>query len=347
MDPSSSSSSAAIEPNSVVGAAYAAGGSRRRRRRSGGGFPPPPPPPTAAAAEEGDWDVWEAVYGNNPAHEAPEQETEPGDIRRARISVLALMKMTLDALSGGLDKRWGVVQGRVVGDAIVVMDSFHVPGFGIEDEDEDEEVDGSDLNNPRTTFPPRPLPLVPLPSTPITVATPKPPILTSPLEAAFFLDSFPNSTTVVVRASPRASRDAWRRGRCRHTKETGEYDVGGRVLVNEASTARTTLMMVSSLGPLFPIEVETRTPFSVAAKAPAAIALRWYGAVILSALRETTLTPLATIASNAARMLELRHPQPSRPFRWQDALWAPSWRQGVVGDLGVAVGSGSAVGAIQ
>ncbi len=132
MDPSSSSSPA-IELNSGVGAAYTAGSSRRRRRpRSGGGSPPRPP--SAAAAEEDDGHVWDAVYGNDPAHEAPEEELEPCYFRRARISVLALMKMTMDALSSGLDKTTGSVLGKVVGDAIVVMDSFNVPGFGIETE---------------------------------------------------------------------------------------------------------------------------------------------------------------------------------------------------------------------
>ena len=52
--------------------------------------------------------------------------------RSVRISALALLKMATHARSGGDIEVMGVMQGKVVGDAFVVLDAFALPVEGTE-----------------------------------------------------------------------------------------------------------------------------------------------------------------------------------------------------------------------
>ncbi|KAJ3346059.1 hypothetical protein HDU83_003487, partial [Entophlyctis luteolus] len=57
---------------------------------------------------------------------------DPNFFKSMRISALALVKMAMHARSGGSIEVMGLMQGKVVGDAMVVMDAFALPVDGTE-----------------------------------------------------------------------------------------------------------------------------------------------------------------------------------------------------------------------
>lgn len=57
---------------------------------------------------------------------------DPNYFRRVRISALALLKMVVHARSGGTIEVMGLMQGKIDGDTIVVMDAFALPVEGTE-----------------------------------------------------------------------------------------------------------------------------------------------------------------------------------------------------------------------
>ena len=57
---------------------------------------------------------------------------DPHFFKRVRISALALLKMVMHARSGGNLEVMGLMQGKVVGDTFVVVDSFALPVEGTE-----------------------------------------------------------------------------------------------------------------------------------------------------------------------------------------------------------------------
>ncbi|PNT62040.1 COP9 signalosome complex subunit 5a [Brachypodium distachyon] len=57
---------------------------------------------------------------------------DPHHYRRVRISALALLKMVVHARSGGTIEIMGLMQGKVDGDTMVVMDAFALPVEGTE-----------------------------------------------------------------------------------------------------------------------------------------------------------------------------------------------------------------------
>ncbi|KAF8327261.1 JAB1/Mov34/MPN/PAD-1 ubiquitin protease-domain-containing protein [Cantharellus anzutake] len=63
--------------------------------------------------------------------EAP-WKRDPHYFRKCRISAVALIKMVIHARSGGIYEIMGLMQGRVQGDAITIMDSFALPVQGTE-----------------------------------------------------------------------------------------------------------------------------------------------------------------------------------------------------------------------
>ncbi|KAK9332432.1 JAB1/Mov34/MPN/PAD-1 ubiquitin protease-domain-containing protein [Lipomyces starkeyi] len=64
-------------------------------------------------------------------NEKPWKE-DPNYFKHARISAIALLKMTIHARSGGSIEVMGMMTGKIVGDAIVVMDAFPLPVEGTE-----------------------------------------------------------------------------------------------------------------------------------------------------------------------------------------------------------------------
>ncbi|KAJ3126657.1 proteasome regulatory particle subunit RPN11 [Physocladia obscura] len=57
---------------------------------------------------------------------------DPNHFKNVRISAVALVKMTMHARSGGSIEVMGLMQGKVVGDALVVLDAFALPVEGTE-----------------------------------------------------------------------------------------------------------------------------------------------------------------------------------------------------------------------
>ncbi|KAK9458526.1 JAB1/Mov34/MPN/PAD-1 ubiquitin protease-domain-containing protein [Lipomyces oligophaga] len=57
---------------------------------------------------------------------------DPNYFKHARISAIALLKMTIHARSGGPIEVMGMMTGKVLGDSIVVMDAFPLPVEGTE-----------------------------------------------------------------------------------------------------------------------------------------------------------------------------------------------------------------------
>ncbi|KAK9448425.1 JAB1/Mov34/MPN/PAD-1 ubiquitin protease-domain-containing protein [Limtongia smithiae] len=57
---------------------------------------------------------------------------DPNYFKNARISAIALLKMTIHARSGGSIEVMGIMTGKVVGDSIVVMDAFPLAVEGTE-----------------------------------------------------------------------------------------------------------------------------------------------------------------------------------------------------------------------
>ncbi|KAK9455200.1 JAB1/Mov34/MPN/PAD-1 ubiquitin protease-domain-containing protein [Dipodascopsis uninucleata] len=57
---------------------------------------------------------------------------DPNYFKRTRISAIALLKMTIHARSGGAIEVMGMMTGKIMGDAIVVMDAFPLPVEGTE-----------------------------------------------------------------------------------------------------------------------------------------------------------------------------------------------------------------------
>ncbi|KAK9479236.1 JAB1/Mov34/MPN/PAD-1 ubiquitin protease-domain-containing protein [Lipomyces japonicus] len=58
--------------------------------------------------------------------------SDPNYFKNARISAVALLKMVIHARSGGSIEVMGMMTGKIVGDAIVVMDAFPLPVEGTE-----------------------------------------------------------------------------------------------------------------------------------------------------------------------------------------------------------------------
>ena len=57
---------------------------------------------------------------------------DPHFFKRVKISALALLKMVVHARSGGTIEVMGLMQGKIDGDAIIVMDAFALPVEGTE-----------------------------------------------------------------------------------------------------------------------------------------------------------------------------------------------------------------------
>eukprot|EP00899_Mesostigma_viride_P000752 jgi/Mesvir1/10678/Mv13769-RA.1 len=57
---------------------------------------------------------------------------DPRYFKKAHISALALLKMSMHAASGGTIEVMGIMQGKTVGDTIIVMDAFALPVEGTE-----------------------------------------------------------------------------------------------------------------------------------------------------------------------------------------------------------------------
>eukprot|EP00842_Homolaphlyctis_polyrhiza_P003537 jgi/Hompol1/4184/HPOL_003509-RA len=57
---------------------------------------------------------------------------DPHHFKKMKISAVALVKMVMHARSGGSIEVMGVMQGKVIGDTLIVMDSFALPVEGTE-----------------------------------------------------------------------------------------------------------------------------------------------------------------------------------------------------------------------
>ena len=58
--------------------------------------------------------------------------SSPNHFKKVKISALALLKMVMHARSGGNIEVMGMMQGKVEGDTIIVMDAFALPVEGTE-----------------------------------------------------------------------------------------------------------------------------------------------------------------------------------------------------------------------
>lgn len=78
-------------------------------------------------------DLWkyEADVQQGIAQEAPWAK-DPHYFKTAYVSALALLKMTIHTKQGGNIEVMGMLQGKPVGDAIVVVDAFVLPVEGTE-----------------------------------------------------------------------------------------------------------------------------------------------------------------------------------------------------------------------
>jgi COP9 signalosome complex subunit 5 len=79
----------------------------------------------------------DALYRWDPDEQRTVQQQKPWSkdphhFKRVRISALALLKMAMHARSGGHLEVMGVMQGKVLGDAFVVLDAFALPVEGTE-----------------------------------------------------------------------------------------------------------------------------------------------------------------------------------------------------------------------
>ncbi|KAJ3027255.1 UNVERIFIED_CONTAM: COP9 signalosome complex subunit 5 [Siphonaria sp. JEL0065] len=59
-------------------------------------------------------------------------QKDPNHFKKVRISAVALVKMVMHARSGGSIEVMGLMQGKVVGDTMIVMDAFALPVEGTE-----------------------------------------------------------------------------------------------------------------------------------------------------------------------------------------------------------------------
>lgn len=59
-------------------------------------------------------------------------KTDPHHFKNVRISAVALLKMVMHARSGGNIEIMGLMQGKIVGDTIIVTDAFRLPVEGTE-----------------------------------------------------------------------------------------------------------------------------------------------------------------------------------------------------------------------
>lgn len=57
---------------------------------------------------------------------------DPNYFKRVKVSALALLKMVVHARSGGTIEVMGLMQGKIDGDAFIVMDAFALPVEGTE-----------------------------------------------------------------------------------------------------------------------------------------------------------------------------------------------------------------------
>ncbi|PIA40849.1 hypothetical protein AQUCO_02400121v1 [Aquilegia coerulea] len=81
--------------------------------------------------------ITDAIYFYDEANHAKIQQqkpwtTDPHYFKRVKISALALLKMVVHARSGGTIEIMGLMQGKVDGNTIIVMDAFALPVEGTE-----------------------------------------------------------------------------------------------------------------------------------------------------------------------------------------------------------------------
>ena len=69
---------------------------------------------------------------NARAHQEKPWASDPHHFRRVKISALALLKMVVHARAGGTIEIMGLMQGKVEGDSMIVMDAFALPVEGTE-----------------------------------------------------------------------------------------------------------------------------------------------------------------------------------------------------------------------
>ncbi|KAF6162707.1 hypothetical protein GIB67_022366 [Kingdonia uniflora] len=92
------------------------------------------PPPSSSSSPSVDSD---ALYFYDETTQTRYQKEKPWAkdphyFKRVRISALALLKMVVHARSGGTIEIMGLMQGKIDGDAIIVMDAFALPVEGTE-----------------------------------------------------------------------------------------------------------------------------------------------------------------------------------------------------------------------
>lgn len=79
----------------------------------------------------------DSIYVYDEAAQAKVQQDrpwsqDPNYFKRVKVSALALLKMVVHARSGGTIEVMGLMQGKIDGDAFIVMDAFALPVEGTE-----------------------------------------------------------------------------------------------------------------------------------------------------------------------------------------------------------------------
>lgn len=59
-------------------------------------------------------------------------QLSPNYFKHVKISAVALIKMVTHAVSGGKNEIMGLLQGKVIGDTFIIMDTFGLPVVGVE-----------------------------------------------------------------------------------------------------------------------------------------------------------------------------------------------------------------------
>ncbi|KAJ4761335.1 COP9 signalosome complex subunit 5 [Rhynchospora pubera] len=87
-----------------------------------------------AGSEEADRDLiyWYDEAANSRAQQEKPWSTDPHFFKKVKVSALALLKMVVHARSGGSIEVMGLMQGKTLGDTILVMDAFALPVEGTE-----------------------------------------------------------------------------------------------------------------------------------------------------------------------------------------------------------------------
>ncbi|KAL5972736.1 proteasome regulatory particle subunit RPN11 [Asimina triloba] len=93
--------------------------------------------PTAGAAAGASDADYDSIYyydevGQGKVQQDKPWNSDPHYLKRVKVSALALLKMVVHARSGGTIEVMGLMQGKVDGDAFVVMDAFALPVEGTE-----------------------------------------------------------------------------------------------------------------------------------------------------------------------------------------------------------------------